>query len=772
MQSSSNIDLRTRQRRRRVRSSAVDHFVEDVLAFLPYPTFVVDPAGVVIGWNSAIEALTGVAASQVVGRGDREYALPFYGERRPLLVDFVIGTAEQPEQLYPSARRDGEMLEAETFVPALHGGSYLWARASPLHGARGELVGAIETVRDRPPRQWAQPQSGPHLGGDALIDEFFDGVALMVAGRVRWVNQALCDLMGYAREEMIGFTLEQISAPDELPKLQQRMRTRLAGEAAPARYFTRARRKDGVDIEIENSVKVISYLGQPALLVQVRDVSRLRETERALRDAEMTLRTAIESLPFDFWILDVNGRYSMLNTVARTNWGDLVGKLPSEVKVDQQTLVRWQDNNARALAGEQVAGEVTLVVGGERRDFFNIVCPIFDGDVVRGALGVNIDITDRKRTEVELRQARAQIEATLNALPDLMFEVDGDGLILDFRAPRPDLLYAPPGVFLNRRMADVIPPEPGRVVMRAIADAAADQAPATGTYWLDLPVGRRWFEVSVAPKSYPADERRFIALVRDVTATRQAEEQLRQLNEELEQRVAERTAQLEEANRELESFVYSVSHDLHTPLHHIDGFSQVLLEDYRDQLGADGRRYLERVRGGVDRMTTLIEDLLKLSRIGRSELVPEKVDLSELARSVLSELQQAEPARRVELTIAPQLIARGDARLLRVVLQNLLGNAFKFTGRREVAHIEFGVRAAVEPGAPPVFFVRDDGAGFDAKHAERLFVAFQRMHSAEDFAGTGIGLATVKRIIVLHRGRIWAESAPDAGATFHFTLGG
>jgi signal transduction histidine kinase len=243
--------------------------------------------------------------------------------------------------------------------------------------------------------------------------------------------------------------------------------------------------------------------------------------------------------------------------------------------------------------------------------------------------------------------------------------------------------------------------------------------------------------------------------------------ELQGARDEMEQRVIARTAQLEIANKELESFSYSVSHDLRAPLRGIDGFSQALLEDYGDRLDAQGKSYLQRVRAASQRMAELIDDMLSLSRVSRGEMKSETVDLGALAQSVAVELQNADRLRQVEFTIAAGLLAKGDARLLRVVLENLLRNAWKFTGKNSAAKIEVGVD---RQNGQPVYFVRDDGAGFDMAYAEKLFGAFQRLHSSAEFQGTGIGLATVQRVIRRHGGRVWAESKVGQGATFYFTL--
>ncbi len=248
---------------------------------------------------------------------------------------------------------------------------------------------------------------------------------------------------------------------------------------------------------------------------------------------------------------------------------------------------------------------------------------------------------------------------------------------------------------------------------------------------------------------------------------KQAEEELYRLNAELEQRVNHRTAELSAANDELKAFSYSVSHDLRTPLRAMDGFSRMLLEKHGDKLEAEGRRYLERVREGSQRMGLLVDDLLKLSRVARAELQRREVDLSELARTIASELQQTAPERKVAFDIAPGIVANGDGRLLRLLLVNLLDNAWKFTSNHLQTKIDFGV---TEHEGKPAFYVRDDGAGFDMAYVEKLFNPFQRLHRKDEFPGTGIGLATVKRIVDRHGGEVWITAGVEKGACVCFTL--
>ena len=256
-------------------------------------------------------------------------------------------------------------------------------------------------------------------------------------------------------------------------------------------------------------------------------------------------------------------------------------------------------------------------------------------------------------------------------------------------------------------------------------------------------------------------------LSHEIAERKNAEDEIRRLNTELEARVQERTNKLQEINSELEAFSYSVSHDLRAPLRAIDGFSQALLTEFGGQLDEKMQHYLHRIKSGTARMGQLIEDLLNLSRISRLELVWREVDLSALGNHVLQELQQREPERKMNISVWDGIMVHADQRLLRVALENLLGNAWKFTGKTEQARIELGM---LQEGERRIVFVRDNGAGFDMAYADKLFGAFQRLHGVHEFPGTGIGLATVQRIVARHGGRIWCQASPRKGATFFFTL--
>ena len=278
----------------------------------------------------------------------------------------------------------------------------------------------------------------------------------------------------------------------------------------------------------------------------------------------------------------------------------------------------------------------------------------------------------------------------------------------------------------------------------------------------------RWFldRGMVIGRDEQGEPLRMIGTQSDITERKQAEAELQGYRNHLEEMVKQRTAELRDINEELEAFAYSISHDLRTPLRGIDGFSQALLEDYGDKLDDTGRAYLTRVRTATQWLGRLIDSMLQLSGVTRHTMRDTVVSLSAICDEVMGDIRRRDPGRDVAVTIAPDCVVQGDPQLLRVLIENLLGNAWKYTGKQQQAQIEFGRRS--DDGA---FFVKDDGAGFDPAYAHKLFVPFQRLHDAHEFEGTGVGLASVQRIVRRHGGRIWAEAQPGLGATFFFTLG-
>ncbi len=379
------------------------------------------------------------------------------------------------------------------------------------------------------------------------------------------------------------------------------------------------------------------------------------------------------------------------------------------------------------------------------------------------------EINERRRTEQALRQSRTEFQALLESAPDAIVSVDAEGRIALVNSQTEKMFGYPREELLGQVVEMLIPLRYHRAHVQHRGGYTA--SPTTRPMGTGLKLaGRRKdgsefpVEISLSPVR-TQDGFHVMSIIREITERRKAEEEIQKLNEELEHRVNE----LASVNQELEAFSYSVSHDLRAPLRAMAGFSQALEEDYADVLDAQGKDYTRRVNAATQRLTQLIDDMLTLSRVTRSEMNRDTpVDLSAMAQSIASQLQANQPERHVEVTIQPNLTTRGDPRLLRIAMENLIGNAWKFTSKVPDARITVG-HDGTENGKT-VYFVQDNGAGFDMAYSNKLFGPFQRLHAATEFPGTGIGLATVQRIIHRHGGRVWASSTVGQGATFYFTL--
>lgn len=490
---------------------------------------------------------------------------------------------------------------------------------------------------------------------------------------------------------------------------------------------------------------------------------------------EAYFRALLEAAPDAVVIADGAGRIVLVNAQTERLFGyerdDLIGQRV-EVLVPEPLQARHGDHRRDFLAAPRVRsmGE-GLELSGRRADGteFPVAISLSPVETEEGALVIAAvrDVTHAKQAEKALRDRETRFRALLEAAPDAIVIADTHGRIELVNAQTERIFGFPRDQLIGQPIERLVPERfQARHVGHRQGYVEEPHVRAMGQ-GMDL-YGRRAdgsefpVAISLSPVAL-ADGALVIAAIRDVSERRRIEGEVQDLNK----RLVRDNAELAAVNRELESFSYSVSHDLRAPLRAIDGFSKALLEDCAEHLGDDGRDYLNRVRRAAQRMGILIDDLIKLSRVTRADTQIQEVDLSALAARVAQDLRSDAPERLADFAIEPGLVARGDARLLLIVLENLLGNAWKFTAGRTPARIEFG--RCIQDGEE-VYFVKDNGAGFDMAHADQLFRAFQRLHDAAEFPGTGIGLATVQRVIHKHGGRVWAQSETGRGATFYFTF--
>jgi PAS domain S-box-containing protein len=407
---------------------------------------------------------------------------------------------------------------------------------------------------------------------------------------------------------------------------------------------------------------------------------------------------------------------------------------------------------------------------GRRIQLSLTISPIRDIDrTITGVSSIGRDISQRKQAEAARQENEAEFRTLANSMPQMVCVCMPDGSAVYFSQLWMDYTGLTLEQTLGKGWNTSFHSED-----RQLAWGAWGHAIVTGEIFrvecrLRAADGRHcWFLIRGVPMLDDAGAiKKWFVTCTDIEALKLVEKEADKLNEGLERRIAERTAELVTANKELEAFSYSVSHDLRSPLRTIDGFCQALLEDYADKLDVEGRMYLRRVRMASQRMDRLIDGMLLLSRTSRAEIRRTTVNMSTLAQTIALELQTVEAQRKVEFVIAPNLIVNADGILLRSLLENLLGNAWKYTGNHPEARIELGT---LQQDGEEAYFVRDDGAGFDMTYASNLFGAFQRLHTHQEFEGTGIGLANAARIVRRHGGKIWAEGAAELGATFFFTV--
>jgi len=603
-------------------------------------------------------------------------------------------------------------------------------------------------------------------------------------GRYQQVNSQFARFTGYSEEELASLSVADTAAPEDVAETLDRLIHLAKGQIFSSQVEKRYRRKDGQIVWGRTLAQIMrDASGRPlCLLTQIEDVTERKRAEEAERQSEEKYRILFETMAQGVVYQDREGRIISANPAAErilgTSW--IRRKFPQPVdptkpllRKDGSELPEDEDPAFIALQSGREAHDVVIGVYNREWDEYRWLMldaiPQFrpGEETPYQIFQVFEDITERKRAEEALRESETRYRL-LTEMSPVAIIVAEEGRILFANQGAARLFAADRAEdLLGKRVAEMIHPDDKDLALKR-REMALDfgSAPPASYHFVRLDGEVIDVEI-VSGRLTELSEKTVLSVLQDVTERKRAEAEIRQLNEELEERVLERTAQLDAANKELEAFAYSVSHDLRAPLRAVDGYVRILLEDFGEHLDAEGKRVCSVISQSAQDMGKLIDDLLTFSRVGRTAMQPSAIDMETLANSIFYELTAPEDRERIDFHVAPLPRALGDPSLVRQVWMNLIGNAIKFSGKKDRAMIE--VRAEKQ-GNQAAYSVRDNGAGFDMKYVNKLFGVFQRLHSTKEFEGTGVGLAIVQRIIHRHGGRVWAEGETGQGAALYFTL--
>jgi len=824
----------------------------DIIDFLPDATFAVDIGGKVIAWNRAIEDMTGILKGKMVGKSGYAYAVPFFGEPRPILIDLVLQDMKEIETKYHFFRRNEDKLIAETFAPMLNQGkgAYLWGIAGPIYDSGSSIVGAIQSIRDITERKWTEDalkESEEKYRN--LVERANDGITIIQEGTVRYANPALAQIWGGSFEEIVGRPFTDFIDPDEIPKVVKRYHLRMANNNVTPIYETILKRRDGAKIFAELNAGLIAFQEKPADLVIIRNITDRKRVEEELKRVQSSMRIAMDLVKLVRWEYDVETDmfafddqfYALYGTTAEREGGPFMSSQDYARKfipAEDASIVSEEVSKALATTDPNFTSQVEhRIIRADGTE--GVIAVRFGivkdnkGRTIR-TYGANQDITERKQADF-IRERSLVRQEQLNLLQqtllspgklELKLKKITDSIVEIFGADFCRIWITSPGDLCEVGCVHATVTEGPHVCryrdrcLRLIAssgrythtDGEVHRRVPFGCYKIgrvasgeehkfltndvqnDSRIHNREWAKEIGLVSFAGYQLRppgentlgVLALFskQNITVDEDAQldslsntitrfiqmarvdEELRQHRDLLEDRVKERTEELARKNAEMERFVYTVSHDLRTPLISMSGFLGFLKQDAEK---GDMKRVDEDFRivsDAITKMDKLLQDTLELSRIGRIVNPPENVPFGEIVSEALAQSSAKLSSKNVRVTVEDDLpIVQVDRIRLVEVLVNLLENSVKYMGDQPQPRIEIGKRLDCEN---MVLFVRDNGIGIEPIRHDKVFELFYKVDKKSE--GSGAGLAIVKKIIEVHGGKIWIESDLGKGCTVCFTL--